>query len=741
MLQIALLLLGYALSNYLFSINKTVAGVVIGFTAFGFLFYLLVVSAATLSYTCPFQTPLSLIIRSMIRFDNEHKRYFRRSKKWFGHIFSFSGKRKPPRTRSLGPHGLGAVDGVGGTTTGDLIELGMANTPQQSPSPFNKVVWDGYVQDSASIIRLFGISTDPDVILTITKFIPETVWHAGIRTTPLERLYDIVLECFDRSSGHPVVIPKLRNEAYLAAKALLHLVVQRKSIGDGSDEALFRSISDRHQTMGTEHYEGDSDLESTLSIIDRVFDKFEPISWSSFSPTTSHLAWMSHILLYHAWDSDRKGNPLPDHVGQFVLHSLRLDPPPRPQILADCLLIIGMVLGNVKLRVRDLLVTDKSRFFQEEVQLFHCSPVAPQINRIYEKLVSAFQTPFPTTGEIDRALAAMELIAPLSIDEVAKKSYHLFHVIMRTSGSLSYSQDKMWQAARHAIHGAYKWDKFLPWVEDPEDILTFLDHHFDLATRYGENQDGPIQDALCALAYASGSVTFEALKRFDPAEPSFVHGICYVYQDNKPFQLRKAALFFLPLIGQRWFNTPHPIMGPYQTRRFCKDWASAVDAIEHTPGVQKAALEVLFGMMNSVLWRPHIVPDKWNLLEYFASVPDDSQALRRCLDNPELMDAVSEVENPAAIVHWLAILWLKYKELIPEVREQLETKTKAIARGGRKADLDEFLTVMDSELAQADEALSLYNTWSTDPAAIALRVKLDNLQQAKVALVALKGGG
>ena len=62
MLQAALLLLGYALSDYLLSINKVVASVIIGFTAFGLLFYLLIVSAATLSYTCPFQTPLSLIL-------------------------------------------------------------------------------------------------------------------------------------------------------------------------------------------------------------------------------------------------------------------------------------------------------------------------------------------------------------------------------------------------------------------------------------------------------------------------------------------------------------------------------------------------------------------------------------------------------------------------------------------------------------------------------------------------------
>jgi len=364
--------------------------------------------------------------------------------------------------------------------------------------------------------------------------------------------------------------------------------------------------------------------------------------------------------------------------------------------------------------------------------------VDPQISRIYDKLTETFRNPTP--DEIDRALEATELIASFPRNDVAQKSYHLFHIVMQSPVFLAYSQEKVREACRYTVHGAYKWDKFLPWVENPQDILTFLGHHFDLATRGDQNQDEPIHDALRALAYASGPVTIEALKRFDPTGPSFVRGICYVFQDDKPFQLRKAALFFLPLIGDRWFNTRYPIMEPDQTRSLCVDWASAVDSIEPTPDVRGAALAVLFGMINSPHWRPHIVAEKWELLEYFTSVPDDSVPLRRCIDNPELMDAIRNVGYPGAMVNWLAILWLKYKELIPEVQEQLETVTKDVAQGRRRTDVDMYLTVMDSELRKAEGALTQYNTWSTDPAAIALRAKIDKLQQARVALVAIKGG-
>jgi hypothetical protein len=259
-----------------------------------------------------------------------------------------------------------------------------------------------------------------------------------------------------------------------------------------------------------------------------------------------------------------------------------------------------------------------------------------------------------TTEEIDRALATMELIAPLSKNDIATKSYNLFHVLMQAPLSETYTQQKKWDASRLTMHGTYKWDKFLPWVEDLKDILAFLDHHFDLATRLDENHDEPIQNALRALAYASGPVMIKALKLFNLTEPSFVRGICYVYQDNKPFQLCKVSLFFLPLISDRWFNIAKPIMEPDQMRSLCVDRALAVDGIEHMHDVQKATLAVLFGMINSPHWHHHIVTEKWKLLEYFASVPDNSQPLKRCLDNPEVTDVISEVNDLTAMVLWLS---------------------------------------------------------------------------------------
>jgi len=64
-----------------------------------------------------------------------------------------------------------------------------------------------------------------------------------------------------------------------------------------------------------------------------------------------------------------------------------------------------------------------------------------------EKLTETFSDPTPTTEEINRALEAIQLIAPLSENEIARKSYQLFHVVMKAPRSLAYSQEKKWDAS------------------------------------------------------------------------------------------------------------------------------------------------------------------------------------------------------------------------------------------------------------------------------------------------------
>jgi len=65
MLQFALLLLGCALSSYLWEIDTTVARVVLGVTSFGVASYIFFTVAGATSLGCPYQTPGTNILRSI----------------------------------------------------------------------------------------------------------------------------------------------------------------------------------------------------------------------------------------------------------------------------------------------------------------------------------------------------------------------------------------------------------------------------------------------------------------------------------------------------------------------------------------------------------------------------------------------------------------------------------------------------------------------------------------------------
>ena len=135
-----------------------------------------------------------------------------------------------------------------------------------------------------------------------------------------------------------------------------------------------------------------------------------------------------------------------------------------------------------------------------------------------------------------------------------------------------------------------------------------------------------IQNALHTLAYASGPVAIEVVKHFDPTELSSVlWHLSRVSgsQSHSSF----ARLLSSSLTGGRWFNAPHSIMEPDRTRSLCVDWAAVVtvSSIPVMSGGGGVTLAVLFAMINSSHWHPHIIMKKCKLLKYFTLVPDDSQ--------------------------------------------------------------------------------------------------------------------
>lgn len=253
-------------------------------------------------------------------------------------------ERTLPKRR---PSGLGSDDG-------NLEKLEIVSN-EDIPLIFEQqpIDWDQFVSDSLCITWMFDRSADSDEVTVILDFITEVVWHSGICEVPLAKVFEIFDRCFDHSKGTPTLIPRLRDRAYTAGRALVHLRVQWKCIGEENCDPL-EGLGSIRGSYSSRSY--DSDLDSILNIVDRLLGTPRPIDWTEFTFSKAHQCWLSHILLYRAWDHLCYTSKLPDDVEAFITHASAADT--NPAVIADCLFIISLLVG-ISLHVDDLAVDDK----------------------------------------------------------------------------------------------------------------------------------------------------------------------------------------------------------------------------------------------------------------------------------------------------------------------------------------------------------------------------------------------
>ena len=354
--------------------------------------------------------------------------------------------------------------------------------------------------------------------------------------------------------------------------------------------------------------------------------------------------------------------------------------------------------------------------------------------RIFSKLDSTFKA--HAVREYARSIDALKLIAPLGNETIAQGCYNLFHVIL----SSSFEKEKIWEAARLAIHGAYNWDKYLPWIEGPDDVIKFLVHHFTIQAK-GEDDVAaqPVEDILRAIAYSSNETTLEGLKKFDYTNKLFVGGVRKALEDDRSFETRKAALFLMPIIQDKWFDDSfEDVVSDEEKDEFCKNWASAVDGIEHTADVKKATCETFFAMLNSKKWRSHIVKDNLKFIEYFTDIPDTSKSFTACKKNASVLpwlrsagveEAGEEGKEETKLWKlWVAILWSDYASLSKDVRDQVLEVTKSVISKARP-DVSFVSRIMAAEKERYQTKLEKHEVWSLEEEAERLRTKVEEINE------------
>ena len=351
-LQCALALLGFALSRYLWGVNRSVSSVVAGFTGFAFLFYLLIVTASTFSFDCPFQTPFSPAARFVIGLAVSSWRNF-----GAGQQLLQPGKLEARSDLPLSMQTVGTELGLEASITALACVAPAAIQFPRSIAPLfiQEVGAEGDRLDARCIARMFVMSTDADVVTSIMGFVPEIVWHSGIKNVPFKRVYSTLMDCFDFSERSPVVIPKLRDVAYLSARAFVHIALQRRCITQYEEhkQDSWKAICATHPILSPTDYGPDSDLRAVLFMVDMTLGYDDEFPWEQVRMTQRHHEWMSHVLLYRAWHEGQ----LSQVVVDFVESSMSLRPP-SDIIITDCLFIIGLTIG-VPFHINDTTTRDK----------------------------------------------------------------------------------------------------------------------------------------------------------------------------------------------------------------------------------------------------------------------------------------------------------------------------------------------------------------------------------------------
>jgi len=366
MLQFALLLLGCALSRYLWTISRTVAGVLVAVTLFGVTSYVFLSLAATLYYNCPYQTPPSILTRRVIKYLIHSEATFPRSLrsliaplpsvKNIGRIFGRL--RSGVRTKL---ESFGCIPAVAGEV--EHIPLAAVVAPPTRIFGDISINWDVCRMDVRCISWVLDSTTDADVIFSTVRFAGDTIWYPEIvgALSP-HILADHFLDCL--LDGR--VIPGKSEHASSIGMALASVLSTHLSVEPG-DQALGDLCIRIHNRV-----EWAPSSETTLLLVTAVlrFVAYVPTptgDWLSISlelfksiphhlPTT-HQLWLSRIILQTIWRWSYSQDPT-IALNPFVMESIRWTfCAGRGQVLAilktNCFLTMAISLG-LRVDIRDL---------------------------------------------------------------------------------------------------------------------------------------------------------------------------------------------------------------------------------------------------------------------------------------------------------------------------------------------------------------------------------------------------
>ena len=394
MLQAALLLLGCALSRYLWEVSITVASVVIAVTSFGMIFYVFIIVAGTASESCPYQTPGARFLRHVFFtifpsvFHSArsiiHKLYIFIS----SNVFVFVSSKFHKLTKaSFCCRLLAACSSQTdtGACFGNIVQMPGAlildacfvvptmllaflwQTVWVLVAALFKAVYHRFFTPAPQRIRgldqqtikldlrcvawMLQTSLDKNVHLSSLRHLATMMTLADFDPTLVSGCFNVFIGCIkvDITDRRVAIMQGLEQLAAVSAICFLRTFHQLSVVDPGS--SVLKDVRKRYNRV----FPLQTDFRGlpfyyTITKIHALANKnWNPrhVQWDDCRPSTQECISFTRSVaeVAQAVYRQTRHEKIPRWTLDFALHSLSLDPAPPPSAVADCLSIIAVDLG------------------------------------------------------------------------------------------------------------------------------------------------------------------------------------------------------------------------------------------------------------------------------------------------------------------------------------------------------------------------------------------------------------
>ena len=392
MLQAALLLLGCALTRYLWEVDVTVASVVLGVVSSGVLFYLLIVIAGTVSESCPYQTPAAGICRHVFRYVRHHLIPTLRSASTIITVAISSNlsriyhgswccqlipqwwvcMARPWYSMNNVLYTFGLFVFMFVAPFHDAYRLGQAIL--RLLVSCNRTVSSHLMDRHRAAYRLFidasSIRTlDPDktairLDLWCISWILQTSLDSTIRMSALDHLtsmsalakvhptlifncFDIFIGCINISNGKVIIVQGLEPLATASVNGLFRTLYYLATMNPTSNSLA--SLQRRYNEVFPSKLDFTGlPFHSSMTKIHALAGRFgnpRDIWWYNYKTSTHEHIPFAQRMLQAAQEGYQQHTKVPRWILRSALYFLSLCPVSPPSVVANCLVVIAIDLG------------------------------------------------------------------------------------------------------------------------------------------------------------------------------------------------------------------------------------------------------------------------------------------------------------------------------------------------------------------------------------------------------------